>query len=457
MSTAQLPAHPMLTPRWYPLRWHPIQRQYWTSPHRFNLLPCGRRSGKTENAKRKLVKATLKGTKFYPARFFAGAPTREQAKRIFWDDLKAMVPKDLIARIYDGDLIIRTVHGSELVVVGLDKPQRMEGQAWDGGVIDEIANVKPTAWEENIRPVLSDRNGWCDLIGVPEGRNHYYDMCEKARAEMLEKGDASEWGIFAWKSADILPAKEIESAKRDMDPLIYQQEYEASFVSFEGRAYYTFDSSKHVQRLAHLYNPRAPLIVCLDFNVEPGVAAICQVMNLPMLPGQQVQMEGVGVIGEVHIPRNSNTPAVARRIAQDWGEHQGPVRFYGDATGGNRGTAKVTGSDWDLVRTTLNETFGRRLEFYVPRANPPERSRVNSVNAMLENADGQIRLMVDGSKAPHVVRDFDGVRVLKGGSGEIDKKADPKLSHISDALGYYIHKVFPLVERQLREGRLILG
>ncbi len=78
----------MLTRRWTPLRYHPVQQAYWSSPHRFNTIPAGRRSGKTELAKRKLVKRALAGTKFDPPRFFAGAPTREQAKRIFWDDLK---------------------------------------------------------------------------------------------------------------------------------------------------------------------------------------------------------------------------------------------------------------------------------------------------------------------------------------------------------------------------------
>ena len=61
-------------------------------------------------------------------------------------------------------------------MVGLDKPERIEGQPWDGGVLDEYANMKAHAWGANVRPALSDRLGWCDLIGVPEGRNHYYDL-----------------------------------------------------------------------------------------------------------------------------------------------------------------------------------------------------------------------------------------------------------------------------------------
>jgi hypothetical protein len=49
-------------------------------------------------------------------------------------------------------------------------------------------------------------------------------------------------------------------------------------------------------------------------------------------------------------------------------------------------------------------------------------------------------MMVDPAKAPSVVRDFEGVRLLKGGSGEIDKKADPLLSHWTDGIGYYCER-----------------
>ena len=53
--------------------------------------------------------------------------------------------------------------------------------------------------------------------------------------------------------------------------------------------------------------------------------------------------------------------------------------------------------------------------------------------------------MVDPLAAPHMVRDLEGVRTLVGGSGEIDKKYDLKLTHISDGLAYYIDYRFPVV------------
>ena len=118
---------------------------------------------------------------------------------------------------------------------------------------------------------------------------------------------------------------------------------------------------------------------------------------------------------------------------------------YGDATGGAQGTAKVEGSDWELIERELFAHFGsQRVYMRVPRHNPPERSRVNALNTRLLNGAGDIALMVDPSKAPNVIRDLEGVRVLEGGSGELDKKHDKTLTHISDALGYYVVDEFPI-------------
>jgi hypothetical protein len=414
-----------------------VQHAYWHSPHRFSTVPAGRRSGKTELAKRKLVERAGLGSLFPNPRFFAAAPTRDQAKRIFWQDLKTLVPRCLLdGRPAESELTIRLTNGAELHVVGMDRPERFEGSPWDGGVLDEYADMRPEVWGAHIRPALADREGWCELIGVPEGRNHYYDLDLAARAAMLERGPASEWGSFHWLSADILAATEIAAARRDLDPTTFAQEYEASFLTFAGRAYYGFDQSRHCGNLT--YDPQQPLIFCFDFNVAPGVAVIAQEQILPN--GQS----GTGIIGEVHIPQHSNTPSVCRRLLTDWGEHAGLVHCYGDASGGASGTARVEGSDWTLIRSHLIPRFPGRLQVSVPPANPAERARLNAVNSRLSSADGTVRLMLDPNKAPNTVKDFEGVRLLVGGAGEIDKQADPRLSHLTDALGYYIAKEFPV-------------
>jgi len=456
----------ILTDRWTQLRYHAEQTRLLTSPARFKVVPAGRRSGKTERAKRYLVEECLSGKSAFPDPFyFAAAPTRDQAKRIYWDDLKALSPKQFVTGVSETAMEISYVTGARLSVIGMDKPQRIEGSPWDGGVLDEFANMKEVAWQANVRPALADRNGWCWLIGVPEGRNHYYDTWNKALG-VNNIVNGGEWDGFTWFSSDILSAREVEAARADLDELTFRQEYEASFVNFEGQAYYAFDRTSHCANIRDQYNPAADLMLCLDFNVDPGIAVVAQEIKFPRrvaiassinVKGRamfanvvQPAQSGTGVIGEVHIPRNSNTPAVCRRFIQDWGSHKGRVIVYGDATGGARGTAQTEGSDWDLVRRELFSHFGpERTHFRVPKANPTERSRLNAVNTRLRSGDGTIRMMVDPVTAPMTVKDFEGVRLLAGGGGEIDKKADPKLTHLTDGLGYYVVSEFPVRKKPI--------
>lgn len=431
-------AEASLKRRWTPMRNHAERRRMLASRVRFKVVAAGRRSGKTEDAKREVAMASIAApgdplySPFPNPRYFLGAPTRDQAKRIFWDDMKLLIPKEAVHSVSESELTIKTILGTEIVVVGLDKPERIEGSPWDGGVLDEFGNMKATAWEANVRPALADRNGWCRLIGVPEGRNHYYDL--KLKAEAAAKEGSDEWDFFTWFSSVVLPAKEIEAAQRDLDELIYQQEFEASFVNFKGRAYYNFGEANKRQLE---YDKRKPLYFCFDFNVDPGVCAVAQTLEVN-------KVECLGFIGEVYIPKNSNTPAVCRKLILDWGEHEGQIRLYGDATGGARGTAQTNGSDWDIIKAMMREKYKERVLLRVPLSNPPERSRVNAVNSLCKSMAGVVRLFVDPVKCPHLIKDFEGVRVLEGGSGEIDKKHDARLTHISDGAGYCVVYEYPI-------------
>lgn len=437
--------------RWTPLKEHATQVAAYRSTKRFNIIPAGRRSGKTEiiGKRKQILRFMLCHDRSYPQfhshyedpKYFIGAPTRDQVKRIYWNDVKALVPVHFLAKPpNESNLVLTGKNGAELHLLGLDKPERIEGSPWDHGVIDEIGNVKKNAWQANIRPALSDRKGGCDFIGVPEGRNHYYDMWLKARAD--KTGD---WGHFHWISADILDPHEIEAAKQDLDELVYQQEYEASFLNFTGQCYYNFNETHNIGKYRKFYDKKKPLVFCFDFNVAPGICCIVQEMGADVFqiaPGKTISV----VIGEVYIPRNSTTPRVCQKLIQDWRYHEGNVLCYGDATGGSKGSAKVRGSDWDLIKYELIPYFGDRLYFNVPKSNPYERQRVNAVNSRLLSATKQVKLLVDGKHAPMTVKDLEGVTVIEGGAGEIDKKADASLTHMSDGLGYYIQKEYPVFQ-----------
>ena len=428
---------------WKQLRYHKTQAAFWQSKARFNICHSGRRSGKSELVKRKAILKALTLTNYPDTRIFIAAPTYRQVKDIYWGDLKKMIPINIRAKISETELSIKLINGTIIELFGMDKPERIEGVPRDHGILDEYGNMKSHVWNAHVRPALSDRKGTCDFIGVPEGRNHYYDLTKMAKSD--KSGD---WKVWHWPSWDILDAEEIKAAKRDMDELTFKQEYAGLFVNFEGMAYYNFSDVTHTGNLYQYYNTHDPLIFCFDFNRAPGVAAVIQELDL-VLEGQE-EIPGrttTAVIGEVFIPQNSNTERVARKLLQDWENHKGEIRCYGDATGGAKGSAKLAGSDWDIIKKILIPHFGGRISFRYPNANPRERSRVNAVNSRLKNTLGEIFLLVDKHKAIHVIKDFEGVSVIKGGTGELDKNKDKMLSHISDAIGYYICEEFPVDER----------
>lgn len=420
MTTAAI----QLPKRWTHLKPHKVQMAYHHSPRRFNIVPAGRRSGKTEIAKRRLVRKAISFYQFPDGWFIAAAPTHAQARRIYWSDLKRLVPPQLVSQIKEGEPSIYLYNGAKIQCMGLDEPARVEGPPLDGIILDEYGNMKESVWFEHVRPSLSTpgRLGSADVIGVPEGRNHYYDLWMDAQVD-------PEWGPFHWKSADILDPHEIEVAKRQLDPLSYEQEYEGSFVTFTGRAYYTFSVAEHVRECP--YRSDDDLILAFDFNISPGVCAIAQEFE-----------DKTCFIDEVYIPRSSNTRVVCEVIKKRYKNHKGQVKVYGDATGGAGGSAKVDGSDYDIIKAILKPVFQERLRFRVPDSNPRQRARVNAVNARLKTVTDEIHTYVD-PKCRRLIKDFDGVRLLEGGSGELDKKGDPKLTHISDGAGYYIAKEFP--------------
>jgi len=184
------------------------------------------------------------------------------------------------------------------------------------------------------------------------------------------------------------------------------------------------------------------LDLMLDFNVSPGIAVL----------GQEQVDKSTGrgftaIIDEIYIEKDSNTPRICREIKKRWERKHGKkqLRRYGDATGGARKTSQTAGTDWDLVKNELRNVF--RLVDCVELANPPERSRIATVNSRLESASGYVAMKVD-RKCIITQRDFEGVIFKKNGLGEIDKEYDRHLTHASDAVGYRECVAHPIISAE---------
>lgn len=312
--------------RWYPLIDHPVQLDLMGAVGRgirFPIVPAGRRSGKTERAKRFLAKQAMENPN---EKYFAAAPTYNQAKKIWWDDLKMLTLSVLhIKKPSESALIIYLPNGTEIHVIGLDQPQRIEGINWTGGVIDEIADIKSEALEANIMPALNTMNptrpeyrAWCWFIGVPDGLNHYYDMAEYARTS----GDP-DYAYFHWKSSEILPKDIIDSAKRTMSRKQYLQEYEASFETASGRIYEDYDGRIGGRNYTdRVIQPHEELFWMHDQNFTPLSSAIAVVIG------------GVPYICDEIVLESAVSRQSAEEFVEKFKDHKNKiVNIYGDPAG----------------------------------------------------------------------------------------------------------------------------
>lgn len=419
--------------RWYPLIDHHVQLALIAAvPNgvRFPLVPAGRRSGKTERFKRFLVKQAQE----VPGLYFAAAPTHDQAKKIFWDDLKAFSLCSLHKRRpSESDRIIYFPNGSEIHVIGLDKPQRIEGIPWKGGGIDEFADIKDGAWEANILPALNtvnptdpDYRAWCWLLGVPDGLNHYYDLCSKA-----ELGDDPNFKVFHWKSAEILPPDVIEAMQRAMSKKQFDQEFNASFETAGGRIYEDYSKANHT---AATIEPHEQLMWMHDQNYTPLSSAVGVRRN----NGKDLYL-----LDEIVL-----TSAVSKQSAMEFVEkfasHKNKhVLIYGDPAG-RAGEKHGHASDYSDIEDVLRAN-GWLFTRKVKKAHPAIKDRQNAVRAKIMTAAGEVSLYVNPKTAPWCDKGLSTVQLQQGSTFQEDQTN--QYQHITTAIGYAIDVEWPVIKR----------
>lgn len=446
-------ASPLLPRAWRPQRFHQAQSSAFQSRARFRAIEAGRRSGKSEGRKREIVIAALDPDWTLTDRFVVvGAPTQHQAMRLYWRSLLALIPKRFVLAERKTDYEIELVNGSVIRVTGMDKPQRAEGDPIDDLFLDEFADMRLglAVIDDHLGPSLGTPGrppGRMTVYGTTDMRSgaHFVDLCDRWR-DRAEGGDAS-YGYWHWSSQGIVSDEEWQHARETKDPASFAVEYEARRVSTGNRAYYTFDREQHVVRDLRLV-PTRPAIVCFDFNVDPGTATILQEQTREDYPDRVLPREFTAVVGEVFI-RSSNTPSVCRSVAALLAKagHRSAVYAEGDPAGGAQGSARVDGSDIDLIRKVLGPLLGERLSMRFLTKAPAVIARLNAMNGRLKNAAGDVRMLVDAG-CGNVIRDFEQVHLKDGAHHvEIDKPTKgPKamLTHLSDGIGYYVARAFPV-------------
>jgi hypothetical protein len=134
--------------------------------------------------------------------------------------------REVIVSAHVNNSEITLVNGAVIYVRGADRPDTLRGVSLSFVVLDEFADMKPTAWEQVIRASLSDKRGGAMFIGTPKGRNHFYDLYK-----LGSSGEDSEWKSWHFTTADneLIHPGEIAAAKKTLSSFSFKQEYMASF------------------------------------------------------------------------------------------------------------------------------------------------------------------------------------------------------------------------------------
>jgi len=305
------------------------------------------------------------------------------------------------------------LNGSIIQLHGADRPDRLRGVGLDCVVLDEYADMKGETWVAVIRPALSNRKGSALFISTPRGLNHLYDLYRKAKFR-------EEWATFRFSTEQggYVSRDELAAVAGDMDPQEYAREFGASFEDSGARVYHGFDLDKNVMELK--LSPHAQLLVGMDFNVNPMSAVVGQRV------GDQLQ-----IIDEI-VLRNSNTQEMMGELNRRYRGREGVI--HPDPSAASRKTSAPAG-ETDL---TLIERAG----WPVYRSSPYKViDRINSVNAMLLNAQGARRLLISPN-CDHLIKALD-CQAYREGTKVPDKRSG--FDHITDALGYLTIGVFPII------------
>jgi len=132
----------------------------------------------------------------------------------------------VISSSHVNNMQIKLINGATISLKGADRPDTMRGVSLKFLVMDEYADMKPSVWEEVLRPALADQKGHSLFIGTPKGRNHFYELYKYA--ELSEDDTYKAWHFTSYDNP-LLDPEEIDTAKKSMSSYAFRQEFMASF------------------------------------------------------------------------------------------------------------------------------------------------------------------------------------------------------------------------------------
>ena len=329
---------------------------------------------------------------------------------------------------YDSHSNVLSIEGGSQVLLrsmfesGIDRGVR--GLELDWAYVDEARDV-----EESVLDVLLGRMRGAigprqiRLTSTPNGKKGWlYKKFISAPHDGWLVVRGSTLG-----NARNLPPGYVAGLKATYSTEQYSQEVLGHWVDSMDGMVYRFDRAKHLVRKD--LDPARPIYFSLDLNVSPMVGVVVQFDE---------RRRTMHAYEEIVIRDNAQTRVACQMVADRYRHRVNECLYQCDEAGAARST-RTTESDVLIMQELMPKLFGRSRSMN-GSAKPRVVDRVNAVNAMLDPADGQVRLTMDPA-CGELIADLETISWDQ--YGKIDK-SDPQRTHASDALGYAVHRLFPV-------------
>lgn len=215
---------------------HQGQSDILESQNRFRIVACGRRWGKTVTCAKEVRDGLLLNSTGWLAWWVA--PTYQQAE-IGLRTLLDETPDELIEDVNRSKLRVTAVTGAVVEFKSADKPDNLRGEGVDLLVADEAAEIDQYAYENALRPTLTDsEDSRMIAISTPKGRGWFYEFYQRGRSE-----DWPQYEAFQGPTSEnpFINQEDVADAERELPERVYRQEYLAEFVDETGGVFENLD------------------------------------------------------------------------------------------------------------------------------------------------------------------------------------------------------------------------
>lgn len=406
------------------------QARFMAMNHKFRAFVGGFGSGKTWT-----ISSALCAHAYEHQGVAAGyfAPTYGHIRDIFYPTVEEVADQwGLTATIKQGvhEVTLRRGHRvlTTIICRSMDKPGDIVGFKIGRAAIDEL-DILPKqkaemAWRKiiaRLRVVKPGLVNGVDVATTPEGFRFTYDQFVKQVRDRPEL--SSLYGIVnasTYENGRNLPDDYISSLRASYPPQLIRAYLDGEFVNLASGAVYP-DFSRTLNHTNERIQPGEALHIGMDFNVLNMTAIVSVIRD-----GRPLTL--------AEVTKVRDTPAMAKLLQSRYAGHA--MTIYPDASGQNTSSKDASESDLSILRAA-------GLTISVNNTNPAVRDRVNAVCAMILNAEGERRWLVNTDACPVLTECME--QQPYDTNGEPDKSTG--MDHAPDAVGYFIAKRWPIVKR----------